>query len=418
LQRPGRLDGSLDLAHGVAMRIDADQAHAIALDAAPRVIGQPAKVIAVERAETDQWTVGRLVRDRPLYRFAFDDSEGTNIYVSGTAGQVVHWTTATQRFWNWLGTIPHFLYFADLRSNVALWSQVVIWASILGTFLTVLGLYLGIAQFRRGRDGKVSPYRGVLYWHHIAGLVFGLITLTFVFSGLVSMNPWGFLDSRRGGGETGRLQGPAPKWSDVRSSLDAIRTRPSVANAVSLVTAPLAAQLYWLATLNDGTVIRLDAQGSVAAPTAADLAQAAQRIAGPSAIAEQGLIDEADAYYFRQRRESFALPVYRVILSDADSTRYYLDPHSGALLQRADANARWHRWLFGGLHRIDFTAWMRARPLWDIIILTLLLGGLGVTATGFYLACRRIHTDFVILRRLMGRRRTDVNAPAPGANHE
>src|SRR5882757_976830 len=46
LRRPGRLDSSLNLAQGVAMRIDADQAHAIALDAAPRIIGQPAKVIA------------------------------------------------------------------------------------------------------------------------------------------------------------------------------------------------------------------------------------------------------------------------------------------------------------------------------------------------------------------------------------
>jgi uncharacterized iron-regulated membrane protein len=418
LQRPGRLDGSYDLAHGVAMRIDADQAHAIALDAGPRIIGRPAKVVATERAETDQWTIGRLVRDRPLYRFAFDDPERTNIYVSGTAGQVVHWTTATQRFWNWLGTIPHFLYFADLRSNVAIWSQIVIWTSILGIFLTALGIYLGIAQFGRGRGGKVSPYRGLFYWHHIAGLVFGLVTLTWVFSGLVSMNPWGFLDGRRAGGEMGRVQGPAPKWSDVRASLDTIRARPSIANAVSLVTAPFAAQLFWLATLNDGTVIRLDANGNVVALTAVDLAQAAQRIADQTSIAEQGQIDEEDAYYFRQRRENFVLPAYRVTLGNAERTRYYLDPRSGAVLQRADADARWHRWLFGALHQFDFTAGMRARPLWDIIVLTLLLGGLGVTATGFYLACRRIHTDFVILLRLVGRRRTEVRATAPEANHE
>ena len=150
LQRPGRLDSSLDLAHGAVMRIDAEQARAIALDAAPRIIGRSAAIVETALAQTDQWTVGRLPRDRPLYRFAFDDPARTDIYVSGTAGQVVHWTTATQRFWNWVGTIPHFLYFADLRANVALWSQIVIWTSILGTFLTVLGLYLGITQFRRG----------------------------------------------------------------------------------------------------------------------------------------------------------------------------------------------------------------------------------------------------------------------------
>ena len=33
------------------------------------------------------------------------------------------------------------------------------------------------------------------------------------------------------------------------------------------------------------------------------------------------------------------------------STRYYLDPHSGTLLQRADATACWYRWLFNGFQQ-------------------------------------------------------------------
>src|SRR5205085_6648282 len=123
LQRPGRRDNAIDLAHGAALRIDVEQARAIALDAAPRIIGRSAQVIAVEHADVDQWTVGRLVRDRPLYRFEFDDPARTQIYASSTAGQVVHWTTARQRFWNWLGSIPHWIYPTALRRNVALWSQ-------------------------------------------------------------------------------------------------------------------------------------------------------------------------------------------------------------------------------------------------------------------------------------------------------
>jgi hypothetical protein len=78
------------------------------------------------------------------------------------------------------------------------------------------------------------------------------------------------------------------------------------------------------------------------------------------------------------------------------------------LLQRAGAVARWYRWLFGGLLRIDFTAWMRARPVWDIIMLTLMLGGLALTTTGFYLALRRIRNDIMLLFRFIGRRK-----PAP-----
>jgi hypothetical protein len=50
------------------------------------------------------------------------------------------------------------------------------------------------------------------------------------------------------------------------------------------------------------------------------------------------------------------LPVYRIIANDAETTRYYLDPTWGALLQRADSASRWQRWLFAGLHRLDFAA--------------------------------------------------------------
>jgi hypothetical protein len=97
------------------------------------------------------------------------------------------------------------------------------------------------------------------------------------------------------------------------------------------------------------------------------------------------------------------LPVYRVILNDEQRTRYYLDPANGALLQRADANGRWHRWLFGGLHRLDFTALMRTRPLWDVLVLVLMLGGLGISVTGCYLGVRRVRADLRGLFRRHGR---------------
>jgi uncharacterized iron-regulated membrane protein len=119
------------------------------------------------------------------------------------------------------------------------------------------------------------------------------------------------------------------------------------------------------------------------------------------------LIESEDAYFLR-RDDAHPLPVYRVILNDPEETRYYLDPVSGSLLQRIDANGRWHRWLFGGLHRIDFASWMRARPLWDIVVLFLMAGGVALTVTGFYLALRRVWSDIVRVGRVATRR-----APAP-----
>lgn len=112
------------------------------------------------------------------------------------------------------------------------------------------------------------------------------------------------------------------------------------------------------------------------------------------------MLREEDAYYF-SHHDQVALPVYRIIANDAENTRYYLDPTSGALLGRADSSSRWHRWLFAGLHRIDFAAWLRTRPAWDIIVITLMLGGLAGSATGVYLAVRRIRSDVVMVFRLL-----------------
>jgi hypothetical protein len=296
----GQPEMGIDLQQGAIIRVDASRAQAIARDAAPRIIGHAASPISAEQAHADQWTIGHPDRDRPFFRFAFDDAERTNIYVSSTTGQLILWTTKAQRFWNWLGAIPHWMYFVELRNNTALWSKVLIWTSILGTFLTLIGLCIGIAQFK-------SPYRGTFYWHHMVGLVFGVVTLTWVLSGLISMNPWGFLESGHDTDEEARIVGQPIKWGEVRASLEAVRTRPDIADTVSLVMASLDGRLYWRATQVDGKVIRLDATGNAATLSEADLARAAQRVAGSVGIAEQGMLYEEDAYYFRGR-DSFALP--------------------------------------------------------------------------------------------------------------
>jgi uncharacterized iron-regulated membrane protein len=391
----GQADSLLDLSLGARVPIGEDTARAAAHAAAPNIIGQPATIIGYDQVPFDQFTLGRAQRDRPLHRFKFDDPERTTIYVSGTTGQVVMWITSSQRFWNWLGTIPHFLYFESLRTQQQLWSQTVIWTSLLGTFLTVLGLVLGIGRFKGGRNGRLSPYRGWFYWHHMVGLAFGLFTLAWVFSGLVSMNPWGFLESR-GRGDATAAQGSLPTWGDIRASIATLRSHASLSNVVSLTTAPLNGRLLWMATFDDGTVARLDAMGNTAPLTIPELEPVVARIAGIHGVLEQRLVNDEDDYYYpRQRRrfEQVVLPVYRVIINDDEQTRYYLNPNTGDIVQRVDAAGRWRRWLFSGLHRLDFAAWMRARPFRDVMMWLTLLGGLAASGTGMYLGMRRVQSD-------------------------
>jgi hypothetical protein len=92
----------------------------------------------------------------------------------------------------------------------------------------------------------------------------------------------------------------------VRASLNAIRAKPEMAGSVSFATAPFTGQLYWLATRQDGTITRLDAEGGSAPISGIDLAEAAKRIAGDVEIAEQALMSGGDAYYF-QESERFVL---------------------------------------------------------------------------------------------------------------
>ena len=54
------------------------------------------------------------------------------------------------------------------------------------------------------------------------------------------------------------------------------------------------------------------------------------------------------------------------------------------------------------------------RPAWDIIVITLMLGGLAASATGVCLAVRRIHSDVVMLvRQARGVRPGSVAQGAP-----
>ena len=77
-------------------------------------------------------------------------------------------------------------------------------------------------------------------------------------------------------------------------------------------------------------------------------------------------------------------------LGDADKTWLYVDPQVGQVVGRVNTLNRVERWLYNGLHSLDFSFWYNRRPLWDIGVLTLMLGGLASSAIGFYVGIRRL----------------------------
>ncbi|MEI9997553.1 MAG: PepSY domain-containing protein [Rhizomicrobium sp.] len=351
--------------------------------------------MTLETIGSDQWTVsGGFRHDRPLYKFSLNDKAGTRLYVSSATGKVVQRVTASQRFWNYLGAVPHWLYFTRLRADPLLWGQVVIWTSLLGSFLVATGLYIGIRQWWVARGvGRWSPYRGFALWHHLPGLLFGVFLLSWIVSGLLSMNPWGLLegDNRP---DTGALRGPPATFARIGAALRAASNTERAADIVSLASAPLNGKLYLIATGRDGRRRRLDAAGQRAPLTQADIAFIAHAILHAPA-ARPSLVPDGDDYHFAQDGTGPSLPVLRLIAANGD--RFYIDPVSGEPVAAFGAADRGYRWLFQGLHRLDFTAAMRTRPGWDVMMLVLLTGASSVAATGVYLGLRHIG-------RLMARR--------------
>lgn len=344
------------------------------------------RVAAAASIASDQWTVtGAFTKDRPLWRVRLADGRGTDVYVSGRSGEVVQRTTAVGRALNWIGAVPHWLYPAILRQDTKLWTQVVVWTSLAGVFLTVTGLYLGLVAWRPFGDKRLSPYRGLMTWHHLASLAAGVLTLTWIASGLFSMNPWGFLESREGPAVE-RLAGEAPTFSDVQAAIRAAAAARPVAAQVR--TAPFDGRLHLM--VGDR---RLDAQGRPAPLSPADLAAAGAKL-GPAA--RQEMIAEGDAYYFTHH-ETAVLPAWRVVLTDG--TRFYLDPHSGELLASFDAPARGFRWLHLGLHRLDFVPGFDRGAGWATAMVLLLAGVTLGVAVGVWLAWRRMMSDLGALRR-------------------
>ncbi len=130
---------------------------------------------------------------RPLYRLELADGAGTNVYVSSRTGEIVQDTTRAERAWNWLGAVPHWIYFAPLRKDADLWHQVVIWLSGPMVIGAIAGMWIGILRLRPSRAAKgksMTPHRGWMKWHHLGGLIGGLFLVTWIASGWLSMNPF------------------------------------------------------------------------------------------------------------------------------------------------------------------------------------------------------------------------------------
>lgn len=355
--------------------------------------------------DVDQWTVSAVLDEhRPLHRVVIGDERGTVVYVSDTTGQIVRDTHRSERFWNWLGSTLHWIYPYQLRRHVDLWTNLQIYLSVASIVSVVTGAVIGVLRLRlrrpyRGRDA--SPYAGAAKWHHVLGLV-GLVFLaTFTFSGLMSMTPWGLFDSASSEAEQVRRyarggDGDLAAWSPV--DLRTLRLGGAVKEVEWRRVAGLTHAVVSRAA-GDREVVIDGADGLTALrKVRARIEASAPALVPRAAIVGTALVTEYDDYYYSRHNRYRPLPVYRVEFGDAESTWFYVDWTTGAVVLRYTAAARVQRWLYNGLHSLDFSLLTRRGALWDATVILLCCVGFVFAATAVLVGWRRLTRARLVAR--------------------
>ena len=345
----------------------------------------------------DQWTVAQGFNPhRPLHKVSLGDAAGTELYVSSTTGEVVSDTTRTERFWNWLGSVPHWIYPTVLRQYGEAWRQVIMWVSGPALIGCVMGIWVGILRLRvkrRYAQGRVSPYRGWMKWHHIAGLIAGLTLTTWMFSGWLSVNPFHWFER----------EVASPHAAEAYAGHDSAPVFAGDAAPLRAIGAAEVreARLYWFDGRPLMALERPDlsesvmdaATGQPVRLTEPRIFAAAARTAPGSVMTIRTRLTAEDDYWYQHQNER-RLPVLRAGFDDADKTWLHIDPVTGEILGRTSDSGRLYRWLFNALHDFDLRFLLHHRPVWDILLWALSVGGMIISVSGVVIGWRRLGRKF------------------------
>lgn len=337
--------------------------------------------------EPDQWTLGGEYRGlRPLYRVWVDDRAGTVLYLSGITGDVVLRTTRRARAAAWGGAIPHWLYLTAFRRHAELWRWSVVGLSAVGSLVCVLGLVLLAAVQWAGERG--ATYRGAMRWHLWLGSTFGLTTLVWVASGMMTLDPLPLSAGGPSGAQRSAFTGGPLRWQGFTlTPSQAVRAVGAGVTIKEIEYAQVDGKPYYRIIAPPYEPVFLDGSGQRPAPfdRAVLLAASVNAMEG-AGIAEFALLTRYDSYYHdRQAR----LPVWRVKFRDTASTWLYVDPRQGELVARIDRGARLNRWVSDGLHRLDIP-FLPGSPWHEVLVFLLCGGGAALSLTAAVLSWRRL----------------------------
>ena len=371
--------------------------------------------------EPDQWTLYNDQRAAmPLHRITVGDAAGTQYYVSEKTGEPTMKTDRRGRVLGYLSAVLHWTYFTSLRRNGAVWLELVAWGALAGVVMCVAGMVVGLVRVRlsgyRLRSGRsYSPYATWLKWHHYAGVVFGVVTITWAFSGAMSLGrPFPALRNRPVTAAQRTAVAGTPLDLDL-VTVDRLRQamatiaptmRPKQIDIHQFRGAPyvigyeppapyayereIGANEEQVEPRPDHVIVPVLAPAQPPTRRFSDdsMWQVAKAAMPGEPMRDAAWLTEYDAYYYSQDGVR-PLPVLRVRYGDVGGTWLYLDPNLGTMT-KVDRGGRWNRWLYHGLHNLDFPFWYDRRPLWDIVMIVLSIGGLVLSASTLAPSWRRL----------------------------
>jgi hypothetical protein len=284
--------------------------------------------------------------------------------------------------------------------------------------MCIAGIAWGVWRIapRRGyrlRDRRQwSPYSHWMRWHHYLGLVFGTATLMWVFSGMLSMDPWNWSPTTA---PTRAQRDLLAGGAIVADDLTVERIRGAIAAFMPRLPKEIELLRFrggYYASAAEGIVSIDQPQFGAADQLSPDLVVGAAHAVMPD-VPVEGMhwMDEYDSYYYdRQGQRSASarsgaadkpLPVLRVRYGDPQQTWLYFDPRHGTIVRKEERLSRLNRWLYHGFHSFDFPFLYYRRPLWDVVVLVLSAGGLLLAASTVTASWRRVRRSG---RRMLSRK--------------
>lgn len=213
---------------------------------------------------------------------------------------------------------------------------------------------------------------------------------------MLSMDPFPARTGGTTGGRNGNGSAAIPQALRDRLAITAFASkdpREALAEMPGLKVrelefASFAGQPFYLATLGRGDTRILSVNGELRTEFDRQrVVEVVTKAAGPSGIAEVRTLDRYDRYYLDRHRQR-PLPVLLVRVNDTEQTRYYIDPKTARIVGSYSSRNWMTRWLYHGLHSLDFPWLYNSRPLWDLVVITFMLGGTALCVTSLILAWR------------------------------